>query len=308
MRGTHIPAQQRHGPTSLSICPRRESKAVHLPSGHAWLIALSKRIFLLGPSHHFYFKDCALSQCTLYGTPLGDLVLDVATIKELLETGKFGKMSRDVDEDEHSLEMHLPYIYKTLSMSFSSQEDFPRLIPILVGNTSTAKEREYGAILAPYLEDPTSVFIVSSDFCHWGLRFNYTYYLPKSTSAPAEGVRLSSGSKLGQGPAISDSIDRIDHMAMDAIESGTYPSFLNILQATNNTVCGRHPIGIVMCALETLKRDARSNSAVKEVKDFKFVRYERSSQCTRIGDSSVSYASAFAAIHYRPLGSQTLPD
>lgn len=37
-------------------------------------------------------------------------------------------------------------------------------------------EAKYGAILGPYLDDPANVFIVSSDFCHWGRRFSYTHY------------------------------------------------------------------------------------------------------------------------------------
>lgn len=37
-------------------------------------------------------------------------------------------------------------------------------------------EALYGRLLAPYLEDPAHVFIVSSDFCHWGTRFNYVFY------------------------------------------------------------------------------------------------------------------------------------
>lgn len=40
-------------------------------------------------------------------------------------------------------------------------------------------EAAYGRLLAPYLEDPGSLFIVSSDFCHWGRRFGYTYHDPK---------------------------------------------------------------------------------------------------------------------------------
>lgn len=31
---------------------------------------------------------------------------------ELLKTGKFQKMAKSVDEDEHSIEMQLPYIAK----------------------------------------------------------------------------------------------------------------------------------------------------------------------------------------------------
>lgn len=72
------------------------------------------RIFLLGPSHHFYLANAALSRCTKYATPLGNLSIDIETTKALSETGHFTWMTKDTDEDEHSLEMHLPYIYKVL--------------------------------------------------------------------------------------------------------------------------------------------------------------------------------------------------
>jgi hypothetical protein len=75
----------------------------------------SKRVFLLGPSHHLYLEKAALTKCTHYGTPLGNLPIDAATTAELHKTGQFDWMTQDVDEDEHSLEMHLPYIYKMLS-------------------------------------------------------------------------------------------------------------------------------------------------------------------------------------------------
>lgn len=34
----------------------------------------------------------------------------------------------------------------------------------------------YGELLAPYLDDPSNAFVFSSDFCHWGRRFTYTFY------------------------------------------------------------------------------------------------------------------------------------
>lgn len=75
----------------------------------------SKRVFLLGPSHHFYLEKAALTMCTHYVTPLGNIPIDSATTADLHKTGQFDWMSQDVDEDEHSLEMHIPYIYKMLS-------------------------------------------------------------------------------------------------------------------------------------------------------------------------------------------------
>lgn len=46
----------------------------------------------------------------------------------------------------------------------------------MVGSLSTEKESLYGQIFARYLADPKNLFIISSDFCHWGQRFRYTFY------------------------------------------------------------------------------------------------------------------------------------
>jgi AmmeMemoRadiSam system protein B len=51
-----------------------------------------------------------------YATPLGELPIDTELVSKLAEEWGLDYMSRDVDEAEHSLEMHLPYIYKMLSL------------------------------------------------------------------------------------------------------------------------------------------------------------------------------------------------
>ena len=201
-------------------------------------------------------------------------------------------MSIDTDEAEHSLEMHLPYIYKMLSQNFST-EPLPPLVPILVGSTNPTVEKEYGALLAPYLADSSNIFIVSSDFCHWGLRFNYTYYVPNSD--PSSGYTLGRKSTPSSSTPIHSSIGTLDQLAMRAVESGIHDNFLENLSDTGNTVCGRHPIGVIMNAMEVLRAQKKEMEEEGRGK-FKFVRYERSSNCTKVGDSSVSYASAFAVI------------
>lgn len=223
-----------------------------------------KRIFILGPSHHVYLDGCALTKCDQYETPLGNLIIDKETVAELRQTGKFSDMSISTDEDEHSIEMHLPYTFAVAPEA--------KIVPILVGSISTRKEKEFGKLLAPYLSDPETIFIVSSDFCHWGRRFSYTYYeengkvthLSGNTSAP-----------------IHESISRLDHEGMDIIESGSATEFASYLSKTKNTICGRHPIGVLLNALEGQNIE------------IKFTRYEQSSQVMSANDSSVSYASAY---------------
>ncbi|CAH0475902.1 unnamed protein product [Peronospora belbahrii] len=217
-----------------------------------------KRVFILGPSHHFYLRGCAVSTAHEYETPLGNIVIDREINEKLVNSGKFATMSMDVDEDEHSIEMHLPFIYKIMNgRQFTA-------VPILVGNTKSKMDEEYGKILAPYLENDENLFVISSDFCHWGPRFRYQPH----------------DSTYGE---IHEYIKYLDHQGMGFIERLDAEGFTKYLDETHNTICGRHPISLLL----------HSILASKKLKcKLKFVKYAQSSACMRRGDSSVSYASA----------------
>ncbi|KAI1433885.1 MEMO1 family [Xylaria sp. CBS 124048] len=256
-------------------------------------LSKAKRIFLLGPSHTYYFRGCALTKFARYDTPFGDLAIDEAVVQKLRDTGDFQDMPTFNDKQEHSLEMHLPYIYKRITQTFSSREEYPTLVPILVGNNKGPEEKQFGALLAPYLEDPDNVFVVSSDFCHWGDRFDYTVYAPGGDVNNL--TSLTGRTRRPADPPIHESIKLLDQLAMDAIASGHHDDFVDNLKKTKNTVCGRHPIGVTMAALEVLAKEASDASDTDKYR-FKFVQYQRSSLVEDFSDSSVSYASAYAVV------------
>lgn len=131
-----------------------------------------KRVFILGPSHHVRLRKCALSVCKKYETPLYDLKIDAKIVAELDATKEFQWMDLKTDEDEHSIEMHLPYIAKVME----DYKDQFTIVPVMVGSLEPEVEQMYGEIFAPYLADPSNLFVISSDFCHWGSRFRYTYH------------------------------------------------------------------------------------------------------------------------------------
>jgi AmmeMemoRadiSam system protein B len=68
MQGIRTPVRQLRTPTNR-LTSRECSSLVDCADS-------SKRVFLLGPSHHLYLPNAALSQCKTYETPLGDLVID----------------------------------------------------------------------------------------------------------------------------------------------------------------------------------------------------------------------------------------
>ncbi|EGD72713.1 MEMO1 protein [Salpingoeca rosetta] len=221
-----------------------------------------RRVFVLGPSHHVYIQGCALTSTTTYDTPIGNLKIDRDTNKDLEATGQFEHMDIQTDEDEHSIEMHLPYVAKVME-----GKDFT-VVPVLVGALDSKLEQEYGKIFAPYLEDPSNLFVISSDFCHWGRRFGYTYVPPGHD-------------------AIYKGIEHLDKQGMDIIEKQDAKGFRAYLQECENTICGRNPISILLNALQVLK---------DRQKEVKFLHYAQSNPCKSTRDSSVSYASAAVLI------------
>ena len=221
-----------------------------------------RRVFLLGPSHHVYMSRCALTTCTEYSTPLGPLPIDQQASDTLRQTGLFDDMARKTDEGEHSLEMHLPYL-----LSVMQGQRF-ELVPVLVGALSEANEAVYGALFAEHLANPENLFVISSDFCHWGRRFRFTPFSDR-------------------GDKIHTSIEELDHQGMALVEAQDAAGFAAYQRQHGNTICGQHPIAVLLHALQAC------TSVSHKVK---FVHYAMSSLCRCINDSSVSYASAVISL------------
>ena len=70
---------------------------------------------------------------------------------------------------------------------FSRQGQFT-IVPVMVGSLSTERELMYGHIFSKYLADPANLFVISSDFCHWG---TYTSFLSSRFA-----MRLKSYNKM----------------------------------------------------------------------------------------------------------------
>ncbi|TIC25283.1 UPF0103-domain-containing protein [Wallemia mellicola] len=237
-------------------------------------ISQYKRIIILGPSHHVYLKSCALSPFDAYDTPLGTLSIDKEINDELSSTKAFKRMSKVTDEDEHSFEMHTPFIKK-----LANEHDI-KIVPILVGNISHEREVEYGKYFAKYINDPETL----------GSRFRYTYYRP-SRNEP--GGRLGKFDDVDEtGDSIHESISGLDHEAWDILSEAlkdpkqTHESFTKYLSETGNTICGRHAFGILLGALHHANRDYTSGSV-------KWTHYTQSSKALLPTDSSVSYSAGY---------------
>jgi predicted class III extradiol MEMO1 family dioxygenase len=111
----------------------------------------------------------------------------------------------------------------------------------------------------------------------------------------------SISSKFASFP-IYKSIEALDKEGMDILtisEGGevvkkaieVHSSFAEYLSRTRNTICGRHPIGVLLGALSTAEKDIESGG-IDRKSSICWVKYDQSSSCETMEDSSVSYASA----------------
>ncbi|KAG6465413.1 hypothetical protein O3G_MSEX015133 [Manduca sexta] len=106
-----------HGPARAIIAPHAGYSYCGACAAFAYRQVspvVVKRIFILGPSHHVRLGGCALSSLDKYQTPLYDLTIDKQIYAELEATRQFERMDVQTDEEEHSIEMHLPYIAKVM--------------------------------------------------------------------------------------------------------------------------------------------------------------------------------------------------
>ena len=231
------------------------------------------QILVLHPSHHVYLNGCAVSGASKLETPLGNLMVDDDLRREVLELASprssFQVMEQSVDEREHSGEMQYPYIAKAL-LQAGKKMDSVKVLPVMCGNISASQEEDYGRLLAPIVGRPNVLCIVSTDFCHWGSRFQY-----QPTANPTTSME------------IHEFIRAMDHEGMKHIELEQPGAFAAYCKQTRNTICGRHPIAVWLNAVHT-------NNPAVETLDITFCKYAQSSPVRTMQDSSVSYASATA--------------
>lgn len=181
-------------------------------------------IVILGPSHYSAFRGCALTDIEFFDTPLGRVPVDRDAARKLLIQSLF-KMDPAVFGPEHSIEIHLPFIQRI----FRGRSGRPvRVLPVLVGEVDSGEARRIADGLAAAVAGTKTLFIISSDFTHYGPNFGYEPF------------------KKTAGEDIPDRIRKLDAGAIDLIMKREGAGFSAYVERTGATICGRNPIKIAL--------------------------------------------------------------
>ncbi len=179
-----------------------------------------KRVIVLAFSHRgasSYSGVDVPSDQTAYRTPLGDVPIDREVCDQLLKDPVFASHA-GIDRGEHSLELQLPFLQKVLT-------DF-RLVPLLVGRMSTAEYAAAAKALLPLVDEDT-LLVASSDFTHFGPNFGYQPFREE----------------------VPEKLRELADRATAPIMKCDFDGFLAHLAKTNDTICGRGPIALLLRVL-----------------------------------------------------------
>ncbi|MHC5109296.1 MAG: AmmeMemoRadiSam system protein B [Planctomycetota bacterium] len=166
------------------------------------------------------FQGIALPDLPLaYRTPLGPVAVDQVFCRALLTHDGFHQRT-GIDRNEHSLEMHLPFLQLVAKEA--------ELVPLFVGRLTLIELGHAAEVLASLMDDQTLI-VASSDFTHYGPRYGY------QVAGGEEDVRQLLLSRA--------------HSSADPVARCDLNAFRTFLDETEDTICGHGPIALLINTL-----------------------------------------------------------
>ncbi len=212
-------------------------------------------IVFLAPPHRSPVRGIALSSSDYFETPLGRVKIDKETVRALMKTPGFA-INDEAHRLEHSIEIHLPFLQRIYGKKM--EEALP-VLPLLVGDLG-GNDEEFARILSQKICEKNSLIIVSSDFTHYGPRFEFMPVFGKNVKDLKEGLK------------------NLDMGAIRSILTFDRGGFVRYVGMTGITICGRNPISLAL-------------ALPLRVTDAKLLKYDTSCAITGECDHSVSYAA-----------------
>lgn len=122
------------------------------------------RVVVIAPSHYDAFPFASVYDGDAYATPLGKIAVDRGFARKLAHSSPNIQLSSrghvpSPDGAEHSLEVQLPFLQRTLS-------DF-QLVAIIMGDQSYEASRALGVALSDLLRGTDTLIVASSDLSHY---------------------------------------------------------------------------------------------------------------------------------------------
>jgi len=136
-------------------------------AGHAFAAVQGQSfdlVVVVSPYHAYTPEPLLTSAHAAYASPLGEIPVDreaVAAVNRALKDGPPGLALQPVVADhEHSLEIELPFLQRTLAAEF-------KLLPVMVHTLSAAVAIALGKAIAAAIAGRSALLVASTDLSHF---------------------------------------------------------------------------------------------------------------------------------------------
>lgn len=182
--------------------------------GHSY-----EHVLVISPLHQYYPQPILTSGHEAYQTPLGIIPLAKDMLKKIDQSlkEKLGAgMTKIRNDQEHSLEIELPFLQQAIEGDFS-------LIPIMLRDQTKTFSKGLGEILAEILEGKSFLMVASSDLSH---------FHPESIA------------------------NRLDQKVLQAVDDFSPERLFDLKESGGGEACGLAPIATVLWASRALGADS----------------------------------------------------
>ncbi len=139
-----------------------------------------KTVVVIGPSHYYGFNGIAVYPGGKFRTPLGDLEIDSEFAQRLLEPKQNISAYTQAFNKEHSVEVQLPFLQKTL-------KDF-KIVPIVIGQCQYQTLERLAEKLIQAIGSRKDILIVASTDLTHSYDFEETRRVDKLTLKHLQGL------------------------------------------------------------------------------------------------------------------------
>ena len=169
-------------------------------------------VVIFGPNHTGYGSGLSIVSDGAWRTPLGDVEIDGAVAKKIVEEARMIDVDDSAHKFEHSIEVQLPFLQFLYGSRF-------KFVPICFLMQDLSSAREVGKAVGKVLADKNAVIIASSDMTH---------YQPQKIASTQ------------------------DSLALKAVETMDEAIFYSAVETNGISACGYGPIAALIVATKVL--------------------------------------------------------
>jgi AmmeMemoRadiSam system protein B len=175
---------------------------------------ISDVYILLGLSHNGFESCISLED---WQTPLGIIKNDKDLAKKISTSTRL-PIDEIPHQNEHSIEVQLPFL------QFVNKNKEFKIVPIIIN--SDININDFAKNLSEIIKNSKKsvIFIASSDFTHYGYNYRFT---PFSKD-------------------IKQNMYNLDKGAIESIKNLNSDGFLDYIEKTEATICGKYPIAAII--------------------------------------------------------------